>query len=303
MPKDLEMTNLHDALGAFLADWRADLPQPWHTALAEVSPDLDAVAPHLALQPGERIYPLRRGHGDPGAPAGSHVFRAFDGLAPDAVRVVLLGQDPYPALARATGRSFEQGDLDAWDGHVTKSLRRMVQTLAQHRQPSAGYVPNDSAWSGVRSGILAGQPAIEPPGALFDNWQAAGVLCLNLGLTLSRFDRDGTPANERVQPAHMALWKPVVREVLLHLVRRTGRELLVILWGGKAQAAFDQMGVEAAASAAGQGGRLAVVRRAHPAADGPTGNAGAALFLQLQDDPYTQANRKLAAIGAAQVHW
>lgn len=296
------MANLRGALRTFLTDWRSDVAGPWNAVLANVAPDFEAVTAHLTLKTNEVIYPLRKGHGDNRAPAGSHVFRALDELPPDAVRAVLLGQDPYPKLARATGRSFEQGDLDGWDGPVAQSLQRMVQALAQFRQPDPQYVANDSAWKSVQAKILVGNPRIEKPRALFDAWQTAGVLCLNLGLTLSRFDAKETPVADRVQPAHMAMWKPVVRAILLHLVRRQGRELLVVLWGDKAQKAYDSMGVEAAAAAAGNGARLVVVRRPHPSADGPKVDPGASPFLRLEE-PYTQANNALEGIGSKRIAW
>ena len=37
----------------------------------------------------------------------AHVFRAFDELEPDRVKAVVIGQDPYPHVTRATGRAFE----------------------------------------------------------------------------------------------------------------------------------------------------------------------------------------------------
>lgn len=296
------MTELRTALRDFLNDWQDDVPDAWKAALAGAGPDFDAVAEHLTLEPHERIYPLRRGHGDPDAPLGSHVFRALDGLAPDSVRAVLLGQDPYPRIGRATGRSFEQGDLVAWDGRVAESLRRMVQALAQYRAPDPAYVAHDDAWPSVRARVLAGNPAVEAPGALFDRWQAAGVLCLNLGLTLSRFDPARTAAVDRVQPAHMAMWKPLISAILVHLACRPKRELLVILWGDKARGAFEDMGVEEAAESAGSRSRLAVVNRVHPAADGPRGNRGASPFLRLAD-PFTQANEALERIGAPPIDW
>ena len=296
------MTELRTALRDFLKDWQDDVPAAWKAVLAGAAPDFDAVAGHLTLESHERIYPLRRGHGDPRAPAGSHVFRALDGLAPDAVRAVLLGQDPYPRISRATGRSFEQGDLVAWDGRVAESLRRMVQALAQFRAPDPAYVAHDDAWPGVRARVLAGNPVVEAPAALFDRWQAAGVLCLNLGLTLSRFDPARTAASDRVQPAHMAMWKPLVRAILVHLACRPNGELLVILWGDKARQAFEDMDVEQEAESAGSRARLVVVNRVHPAADGPRGNRGASPFLCL-DDPFTQANEALERIGAPPIDW
>ncbi|MBL8484955.1 MAG: hypothetical protein JNJ60_22355 [Rhodocyclaceae bacterium] len=287
------MANLRAALESFLTDWRSDLPDAWRGILAGVEPDFGAIAAHLTLEPNERIFPLRKGHADPLAPAHSHMFRALDGSAPDAVRAVLLGQDPYPEIRRATGRSFEQGDLSNWQGEVAKSLRHIIQVLAEHRAPDPDYVPRDSAWPGVSARIVAGNPAIELPAGLFDRWQEAGVMCLNLGLTLSRFDDRDAPAADRVQPAHMGLWKPVVTTIVRHLAQRPGRPLLVLLWGGMAQKAVDQMRLNSARQDGESPAQLAVVRRIHPVMPA---------FLQLPD-PFAQANAALETIGAAPINW
>ena len=296
------MTKLRAELAAFVHEWRRDLPDAWQSVLQSVEPNLAAVPDHLTLEPDEVIFPLRKGHGDPHAPAGSHPFRALDGLSPDAVRAVLLGQDPYPKLRQATGRSFEQGDLQNWQGSPAQSLQRMVQTLMQHRRPDPDYLPNDSAWPALHYRLGLEPQLLEAPHELFDRWQTAGVLCLNTGLTLSRFDAKGTPAADRVQLVHMALWKPVVRAILQHLARRPDLPLLLLLWGRPAQDAYVTMGVEAAAQAAGNASRVTVVTRPHPAYKPTMGDTGAAPFLHLPD-PYTQANEALAQAHLPVIDW
>src|SRR5688500_12945984 len=110
MPSDgSDAMSLRDALRLFLQDWRHDLSPEWREILSATDPDFDGVAPHLKFDPAEPIYPGRRGRPVPGAPAGAHTFRALDGLPPRDVRAVIVGQDPYPRIAQATGRSFEQG--------------------------------------------------------------------------------------------------------------------------------------------------------------------------------------------------
>jgi uracil-DNA glycosylase len=282
---------LRDALQRFLQDWRDDVPPTWQPALADVEPDFGAIGTGLALEPNDVLLPFRKGHSSPLAPADSHVFRALD-LPPDAVRVVLIGQDPYPRLKRATGRSFEQGDFVNWKkANVAESLRRILQALAHHRRPDWPHVTNDGGWQAVADGIESGVLDIERPRVLFDRWQAAGVLCLNLGLTLSRFDKP-------VQQAHMAMWKPIVRGILLHLARRPGRDLVVILWGGDAQRAFDAMGIDAAFAQGGQPDRLVTVRRNHPAFE----DEGEVPFLRLPD-PFTEVDQRLAALQAVPINW
>ncbi len=296
------MANLRAQLAAFLHEWRRDVPDAWLPMLESVEPDLAAVPTHLTLEPNEVIFPLRKGHGDPRAPIGSHPFRALEGLEPNAVKAVLLGQDPYPKLSRATGRSFEQGDLLSWQGNPAQSLRRMVQTLVQHRHPTPDYLPNDSAWPALHHTLGQDPPRLEAPTALFNRWQAAGVLCLNTALTFSRFDPSGTPEADRVQRAHMALWKPVVRAILQALARRPGLPLLLLLWGRPAQDAYATMEVAAAAQAAGNANRVIAVSRPHPSYESPNGATGAAPFLNLPD-PYSQANDALTLAQLPTIGW
>jgi len=178
----------------------------------------------------------------------------------------------------------------------------MVQALLQYRQPNPGYLPNDSAWPALREQLKMKPHLLEAPNALFNRWQAAGVLCLNTGLTLSRFDPKNTPADDRVQPAHMALWRPVVQTILTHLASRAGMSLLLLLWGRPAQNAYVAMCIEAAAKAAGNAGRVIVVTRPHPGFELTHGEKADSPFLHLPD-PYSQANDALAAAHLPGIDW
>ena len=126
------MATLRTEMKKFLTDWQDDVNASWRTALNDVEPALNAIGTGLTLEDDETIFPGRKGHPAPGARADSHVFRALDGLKPRDVTAVVLGQDPYPIASRATGRSFEQGDLPAWVADrkkVAESLRRILQTV------------------------------------------------------------------------------------------------------------------------------------------------------------------------------
>jgi uracil-DNA glycosylase len=67
-------------------------PEPW-AHLPFFARDWPALAARLAAAP-------------PWFPAPGDVFRALDLCPPSAVRVVILGQDPYPTGGRATGLAF-----------------------------------------------------------------------------------------------------------------------------------------------------------------------------------------------------
>lgn len=285
-------TSLLDGLHKHLENWQEDLPAEWRTFLGPVELDWAAVDSAATLLPTEEpIFPLRRGHGDARAPKDSHVLRAFDGLAPGDVRAVLIGQDPYPSprLRRATGRSFEPGDQASWAEKTPISLQRIVQVLARHRRPDTTEPAlGDENWPDWVTSLSSGW--VENPPDLFDRWRREGVLCLNLGLTLSRFDDRDHPIFPKVQPLHMALWTPFVTRVLRALTERAGKPpLLVMPWSGKAQSAIDAADLPAQ--------RIVVLGGKHPNAPGiPPPFFSAA-------NPFTAANDRLQQNGHPTINW
>jgi uracil-DNA glycosylase len=289
------VANLRAKVSDFLSDWRDDLSSSWGGALDGVEPKLSAIDTALTLENNETIFPGRKGHPAPDARPDSHVFRALDGLRPQDVRAVILGQDPYPRSSRATGRSFEQGDLLKWSpkkSDVAESLRRILQVAAHFRTGETKYLDGDTAWKGLAEDIVSGDVDVEPPQQFFDRWQEQGVLCLNAGLTLSRFE----PA---VQKAHFALWRPVIQRILTTVATRTTGSVVFLLWGGVAEQTFQQLGVIAAAEAAGTRDRVAVAKRVHPGAED---NAGKPRFFGAPNI-FAEANEKLVAGSGIAIEW
>jgi uracil-DNA glycosylase len=285
---------LRDSFRDFLVNWRNDVSSPWRSVLDGVEPALDAVPATLTLEPNELIFPGRKGRAVPAARADSHVFRAFDGLHPDDVRAVILGQDPYPKASRATGRSFEQGDLTDWSPNrslVAESLRRIVQVVANFRTGKSDYLRGDAAWPVLVDDNLTGALDIAPPRGFFDRWQQLGVLCLNASFTLSRFE-------PLIQQAHFALWRPVVKAVLTALATRPHRSIAFLLWGSVAQNTFKNFRILDAAVAAATRDRVAVVTHVHPGAE----EDGRPSFFNAPNT-FADANQKLAAASGTSIPW
>lgn len=289
------MPSLRTKMKEFLVDWRDDLNDSWRGVLDDVEPNLNAIGTDLTLDDGETIFPGRKGQPAPGARKDAHVFRALQGLKPREVTAVVLGQDPYPKSSRATGRSFEQGDLAEWSAEskkVAESLRRILQIVAHFRSGEGRYLEGDAAWSSVVSDIQSAKLDIRAPRPFFDQWQQQGVLCLNAGLTLSRFKPD-------VQQAHFALWRPVVQRILTTLATRDKGSVVFLLWGGVAQKTFKELGILDAAKDAGTLNRVGVITHVHPAAEDKT---GAPRFF-LPPNTFTAANEKLITIGGPSIEW
>lgn len=294
---------LRDAFREVLTDWRQDLPPAWRTLLSGTEPDFDAVDATLEHQAWEPLFPTRKGKRILGAPRGAHIFRAFDALAPKDVRVVLVGQDPYPDIANATGRAFEQGNLTGWvaDGHrVAKSLRRVVQVAADTRADHRRYVDGDGGWDTLIDDVQGGSLEFPGPNDLFDHWRDQGVLLLNTGLTISRFGAAGSADAAYQFQGHLPLWRPVIARVLAAVAERAVGVVVFLLWGKPARDRFAETGVRTRAEAAGTWGtRVRAVTKPHPAAGNP---GGAVPFLEGANT-FTEVNDALAAMGGARIDW
>lgn len=280
---------LRQALFSYLNHWRNDLPGSWRGVLEGVEPAFDWVREDLFLHDGETIFPGRRGAAVPQAPAFAHVFRALEKLKPSAVKAVVIGQDPYPRISRATGRAFDQGDLTGWSGlgnSVTTSMRRLLQVAAHQRNGDESYL-GTGGWNRVAVDIESGVLKFLAPREQFDAWEEQGVLWLNAGLTLSRYAPGGAP--EQVF-GHLPLWRPVIRQILRHLALRADKQVVFLAWGGFAQKVLadtelaDEPVWNVSAGAA---------THVHPAAMN---------FLQLPN-PLAKANSVLTELGGPEIEW
>ena len=130
-------------------------------------------------------------------PPGSQIFRAFDLTPVPAVKVVILGQDPYHGPGQAMGLSFSVPD----GVPAPPSLRNIFQEIESDL--------------GIR---MSGSPNLE-------KWARQGVLLLNSVLTVQA----GQPTS------HSRIgWQEFTDAVISYLnAQREG--LVFLLWGRFAQ--------------------------------------------------------------------
>jgi uracil-DNA glycosylase len=128
-------------------------------------------------------------------PADSDVFAAFHLTPFDAVKVVILGQDPYPNPGQAMGLSFS----------VPRGVRLPTSLVNIHAaMRTEGLTPPEH-------GDLTG-------------WARQGVFMLNTALTVPR----GAAGK------HLAAWRPFTDAVIRVLSARD-QPVVFVLWGAKAQ--------------------------------------------------------------------
>ncbi len=172
----------------------------WVEPLAPVASDIAAV--------GERL----RAEGEPYLPAGELVLRAFR-IPLDAVRVLIVGQDPYPTPGHPIGLSF------AVDPHV-RPLPRSLANIYRELSDDLGIAP-------------------APHGDL-SAWGAQGVMLLNRVLTVA----PGEPASHRGWG-----WERVTEHAIRCLVARDA-PLVAVLWGKDAANLAPLLGETAIVSSA-----------------------------------------------------
>ena len=130
-------------------------------------------------------------------PAGPNVLRAFQ-RPMDQVRVLVVGQDPYPTPGHPIGLSF------AVDRHV-RPLPRSLGNIYREMRDDVGIAP--------------------PAHGDLTAWSDQGVLLLNRVLTVA----PGQPASHKGKG-----WEPITEAAIRALVARGG-PLVAILWGRDAQ--------------------------------------------------------------------
>jgi uracil-DNA glycosylase len=167
----------------------------WAGALAPVAPRISQMEEFLRAETD-----AGRGY----LPSEQHVLRAF-GAPLEDVRVLIVGQDPYPTPGHPIGLSFA---VDPQVRPVPRSLQNIYRELADDL------------------GIAAPMHGDLTP------WSRNGVMLLNRVLTV----QPGAPASHRGKG-----WEGVTDHAIRTLVDR-GRPLVAILWGRDAQALKPLLG-------------------------------------------------------------
>jgi uracil-DNA glycosylase len=281
---------LQNLLRTRFSNWPAKYRPTWNGVLNGIVPNAADVPTSLSVSSQVPLIPGPHDFPAPVAANEFHTMRALDRVTPSNVRVVVLGQDPYPRKRQATGRAFEQGNLASWDDDVAYGLKHVIQRLAEHRTGNNWYVRSDAAWSDVRAyASSVGLPSVKQ---LYDRWENQGVIFLNFVLTYT------LPAH--VFTGHARYWKPVVTAILRHLATRQSKRVVFALWGQKCGTFFSSARVLDAAQAAGTFGNCRVVRSSHPSAR-PQGGARAP-FLRGRNQ-FRTINENLQDLGESAITW
>ena len=172
-----------------LADVFARVPDAWRSITDPFirSSEGQALAAFVEqrVREGALVYPR-------------HVFRALEFAAPDDVRVVILGQDPYHGPDQAQGLAFS---VAPGQKKIPPSLRNILKEVAADTGAPSICRDDLSAWAGQ------------------------GVLLLNSALTVE----DGAPQS------HANRGWETLTDALLARVAAQPDPAVFMLWGASAQ--------------------------------------------------------------------
>jgi len=143
-------------------------------------------------------------------PNKADIFNAFKLCPFNKLKVIILGQDPYPdtvmvdriTYPRATGLAFANPDFRTFVPRMSASLEKIYDCVK-------GYAyDQQTAWAFDRTLI---------------SWASQGVLLLNTALTV----RAGEPLS------HFKYWQPFIRHIIKEL--SSYGSYIFLLWGKEAQ--------------------------------------------------------------------
>lgn len=167
----------------------------WAAALAPVEEQLTKMGAFLREE-------IAAGHAY--LPHGDHILRAFQRPLKD-VKVLIVGQDPYPTPGHPIGLSFA----------VSPDVRPIPRSLG-------------NIYRELQTDLGIETPAHGDLSA----WADQGVMLLNRSLTV----RPGAPASHRGKG-----WEPITERAIATLAERGGA-LAALLWGRDAQSLKPMLG-------------------------------------------------------------
>jgi len=141
-----------------------------------------------------------------------------------AIKIIILGQDPYPEAGAATGRAFEVGTLDSWSKPFRQvSLKNFVRLIYKSEKDIDSYdmIPT---FSQIIGEMKKGAFRLAGPDRLFSSLEKQGVLFLNTYFTVI----PGKPLS------HKEIWQDFTERLLLW-ISSNNPEMIWFLWGKNAQ--------------------------------------------------------------------
>ncbi len=143
------------------------------------------------------------------------------------VKVIILGQDPYPQDGVATGRAFEVGTLKSWNDTFSNiSLKNIIRAI--YFAYNNEYLKYSEIKDEIGKTFL-----LKPPYELFVEWEKQGVLLLNTSFTCEIGKSN----------SHEKYWN-IFTMSLLKYISKANTDVIWFLWGNNAKSIVADINIE-----------------------------------------------------------
>ena len=179
--------------------------------------NLSIISERMYNECDDRYYPLE-----------DEVFKCFHLCKFEDLKVVIIGQDPYPqtitingeSVPRSMGLSFGTRKGDKIPFSLNKIYKRMRDTIS--RTTIIDDVEYEEKWTPPGHGDLT-------------SYAKQGILFLNTYLTV---DPQNGPKS------HVKIWNNFVKNNIIHHIVTECSDIIFILWGGDAKKLKTQLGTK-----------------------------------------------------------
>lgn len=141
-----------------------------------------------------------------------------------SIKIIILGQDPYPEAGAATGRAFEVGTLSSWFKPFRQVSLKNIIRLIYISEKGIGDYDNIPTFSMITNEIKNGSFKLAEPDCFFSSLEKQGVLFLNTYFSVI----PGKPLS------HKELWQSLTEKLLLWISSKNPC-IIWFLWGKNAQ--------------------------------------------------------------------
>ena len=148
-------------------------------------------------------------------PEEKNIFNVFEMLRSE-IKVVILGQDPYPEPGKATGRAFAVPPEPEYKVVKRESLNVIKEEIKEEKK-----LPNrlnlDGEWQTL------------------EHWIERGVFLLNTALTVEKKDKNKAKSKNKEVP-HLKFWEDFTNKVIEYISENSKKYPCIwMLWGVKAK--------------------------------------------------------------------
>ena len=170
------------------------LPLSWHSLLSEQWNELEK------KNWEDKIKPCIS---DKSTPPKSKIFQAFAACAPEKVKVIIIGQDPYPTYGHANGLAFSTEDfVQPFPKSLLNIFKELKRSIPEYQIPLTGNL---------------------------QSWADQGVLLINTILTTEIGKMN----------AHVNSGWEEFTDLIFKQLNEKHENLVVLFWGKQAQAKMN----------------------------------------------------------------